>query len=88
MLRFLGCRHREVRVEYPGITPAPEPSPPPAEEDKEENIEAIIRWQRIVRRLHRIRLLQRIFAYTGTFLQQRYPGKIRQELQLRFPLTS
>ena len=55
----------------------------PAEEPRAVSDRAI-QWERLIRSLLRIRRIQRLFAYTGHYLQT-YPRSLLQRLTLTYP---
>ena len=55
----------------------------PAEEPRAVSDRAI-QWERLIRSLLRIRRIQRLFAYTGHYLQT-YPRSLLRRLTLTYP---
>ena len=46
---------------------------------------ALVRWRRVVRKLWRIRRLQRIWAHLGQWLQQVAGRELRESLRKKLP---
>mgnify|MGYP002809814876 CR=1 FL=1 len=46
---------------------------------------SVTKWSKLLRHLLRLRRLQRIFAYSGQYLQEAYPDGVRRRLRWAFP---
>jgi hypothetical protein len=43
------------------------------------------KWTALLRHVLRVRRLQRVFAYIGHVLQEKYPPRLRERLRVVFP---
>ena len=48
---------------------------------RRRSVEAEERWRKLVRKLHRIRRLQRYFAHIGIHLRDNFPKRLKDELK-------
>ena len=47
---------------------------------KDDSVENVVRWKRLIKRVRKVRFLQRVFAYTGHYLRSKYSTEFLQKV--------